>query len=631
MSIITVTGLGHRYSGEAILEDISFSIESNSKIGLVGENGCGKTTLFEILTKRLLPMNGNLHIAKNCKIAYLTQDPEMPNEQTLFSYIMQSNQQILFLQKQIKEAELKLADKYSDLNMVTLSRLQEQFEALDGYNYENEMKTILSHLQFPEKTWTQKLSLFSGGEKTRIQLAKILLQPYDVLFLDEPTNHLDIEMLLWLEKYLIKLLKPFLIISHDRHFLDKVVTKIFEIKEKRMYQYSGNYSFYKTESIIIHNHLLQQYHRQQKEIKRTEDFIRRNMAGQKVKQAKSRQKMLNKMTIINKPSISLGKKMRIQVNDRSGNDVFRIENGAIGYENSILCEQINFNVFYKDRIALIGKNGCGKTTLLKILNDELSLLKGKLYKGSSLNIGYYDQMHINLNHQLTVFDTVKELVPNETQGYIFTYLAKFGFRGDATQKMVETLSGGEKARLYLGVLLHKKPNLLILDEPTNHLDLLTISSLEAALSDYSGTLIFVSHDLYFIKNISTRRFLFKNNSLKESFVDIDNLFKEDFFSVKSSEKKTKKKNISKSKVKKANPIVLKKLMAEIELKSDKIEGINNKIVTLNEQFLLPEICANQKKIVSIKKEINALQKELELLTNIVYELEDKYLEISCEE
>ncbi len=631
MSIITVTGLGHRYSGEAILEDISFSIESNSKIGLVGENGCGKTTLFEILTKRLLPMNGNLHIAKNCKIAYLTQDPEMPNEQTLFSYIMQSNQQILFLQKQIKEAELKLADKYSDLNMVTLSRLQEQFEALDGYNYENEMKTILSHLQFPEKTWTQKLSLFSGGEKTRIQLAKILLQPYDVLFLDEPTNHLDIEMLLWLEKYLIKLLKPFLIISHDRHFLDKVVTKIFEIKEKRMYQYSGNYSFYKTESIIIHNHLLQQYHRQQKEIKRTEDFIRRNMAGQKVKQAKSRQKMLNKMTIINKPSISLGKKMRIQVNDRSGNDVFRIENGAIGYENSILCEQINFNVFYKDRIALIGKNGCGKTTLLKILNDELSLLKGKLYKGSSLNIGYYDQMHINLNHQLTVFDTVKELVPNETQGYIFTYLAKFGFRGDATQKIVETLSGGEKARLYLGVLLHKKPNLLILDEPTNHLDLLTISSLEAALSDYSGTLIFVSHDLYFIKNISTRRFLFKNNSLKESFVDIDNLFKEDFFSVKSSEKKTKKKNISKSKVKKANPIVLKKLMAEIELKSDKIEGINNKIVTLNEQFLLPEICANQKKIVSIKKEINALQKELELLTNIVYELEDKYLEISCEE
>ena len=299
-----------------------------------------------------------------------------------------------------------LSQNHSKANLNRLSKIQEEFEIIDGYNYETEIKLILTSLNFPLYRWQQKIEDFSGGEKTRIKLAKILLQKYDLLLLDEPTNHLDIPMICWFEKYLSNLKKPYLIISHDRYFLDKIIKKIIELENGKVSYYSGNYSFYKEESKLRKLRIQKEIKQQQKLIQRTEDFIQRNMAGQKVKQAKSRLKKLNKLEII--PKIQKGNeiKLNFQSRKRSGNDVYRFENISFGFNDNILAEHINLSIFYRDKIALIGENGCGKTTFLKILNQELMPISGIIKKGASLQIGYYEQMHLELDDSLTVKETI---------------------------------------------------------------------------------------------------------------------------------------------------------------------------------------------------------------------------------
>ncbi len=531
------------------------------------------------------------------------------------------------MHKDIREAEHALAQSNTQENQVQLAELNDRFLALDGFNYENQLEIVLTKLNLLRPLWDRKIALLSGGEKTRTQLARILLEPFDLLLMDEPTNHLDFSMIFWLEKYLPSLGRPYLIISHDRHFLDATVTKIAEIREKRLFLYGGNYSTFEATKERQEETQLRQFKQQKKLIEKTEDFIRRNMAGQKVQQAKSRLRMLDKLERIEKPTTESAVKLRIESNGRSGNDVFRLENCAVGFKNLKLAEHIDLNVFYQDRIAIIGRNGSGKTTLLRTLIGEQPILSGNLYRGASLNIGYYDQMHINLVNGKTIRETIWDLMPGAPQGEVIGYLARFGFYGADLEKYVDVLSGGEKARLYLSVLIMQKPNLLILDEPTNHLDILTVQNLELALQQYTGTIMFVSHDLHFVENVATKKWFFGSGAVEETELSIQELFD---LERKTQKRKgpAEKEQRPASKQQRTNPIILERMMRDIEkLESDideKREMLHQKEIT----YADPAMYSDPDKIKVLQQDILELKEIIAKLTRDKEEMEDQYLELS---
>ncbi|MCF7813688.1 MAG: ABC-F family ATP-binding cassette domain-containing protein [Candidatus Cloacimonetes bacterium] len=630
MSIISLSNISHNFGDAEIFNNISFSLEDNSRIGLVGKNGTGKTTLFKIIMNRILPKRGEIHVAKNRKIVYLTQEPELDETQTLMECVLESRQDWVDLRQKLKTFEKELTHDHSDEKMKKYSNIIQQFELAGGYDFQTEMKLVLTHLKFPENTWYRIIDNFSGGEKTRIQLAKFLLQPFDAILLDEPTNHLDLEMIYWLSSYLNRINKPYIIISHDRYFLDSTVTKIVEIKNKTLHHYGGNFSFYKEESkrrLILQE---KEYKNQQKKLKKMDEQIKQYLIWGRArdsevmfKRAKELEKRRAKIEEIEKPTQAKSINLNIQTNKRSGNDVYILENMSFGFPNKTLAKNINLRVGYQDRIAVLGHNGCGKTTLLRVLNKEIKPLSGIAKKGASLNVGYYDQMHLILDDSLTVQETIWQLVPLETRGYVLTYLARFGFRGDDVDKKVGILSGGEKSRLYLAKLIHQKPNLLILDEPTNHLDINMIDSLEDALLNYDGTIIFVSHDTYFIEKIAQKKWFFRNGSVKETKRSLQDLFaeKEEITkSNKSVKKKTKSQNV--------NPIVLEKLYEDIEKKSSSIMNLEKEILKMEDSFQDPDFYKNDQKVKNLTSQIKA--KKIMLAENKIEleKLEHEYLEMS---
>jgi ATP-binding cassette subfamily F protein 3 len=492
------------------------------------------------------------------------------------------------------------------------------------------MKLVLTHLKFPEKTWNRKIKLFSGGEKTRIQLAKFLLQPFDAILLDEPTNHLDLEMIYWLSGYLNHISKPYIIISHDRHFLDSTVTKIVEIKNKTLHCYRGNFSFYREESLRRKIQQEKEYKNQQKKLRKMEEQIKQYRIWGRArdsetmfKRAKELEKRRAKIQEIEKPSPEKSFKLNIKPGKRSGNDVYILNDIAFGFPNKILAKNVNLRVGYQDRVAVLGHNGCGKTTLLRLLNEEIQPLAGKAKKGASLDIGYYDQMHLVLDDALTVRDTIWQLVPRETKGYVLSYLARFGFRGDDVDKKVAVLSGGEKSRLYLAKLIHQKPNLLILDEPTNHLDIAMINSLEDALLKYEGTIIFVSHDTYFIEKIAQRKWFFRNGTIEETEASLQELFAEKQDTIKT-EKSVKRKTGNQN----INPIVLQKLYEQIEEKSQTVYNLTAEISALENEFHNPEIYRNQQKVKDLTSRIKSQKNILAENQAELDKLEHEYLELS---
>ena len=621
MSLVSLSHISHNFGGDDIFENIRFTIEKNSKIGLVGKNGSGKSTIFNLISKKIIPSKGVVHIAKNRKIAYLIQEPVLNDKQTLYNCVLESNKTFTELSSKLKKAELELSKEHSEKNLNEFAKLQQEFELIDGYNYETEIKLVLTHLNFPKKLWDQRINKFSGGERTRIQLAKVLLQPYDILLMDEPTNHLDIPMIFWLEKYLTNLNKPYVIISHDRHFLDKTITKIAEIKNKKIKQYSGNFSFYQKEVNLRNKQLLIASKRQQKFIQKTEDFIRRNIAGQKVKQARSRLKKLEKLERIEKPRFEKNVNLDFKNIKRSGNEVYILENLSFGFKNNILAENVNLRINYKDKIAVLGKNGCGKTTFLRLLNEEFQPFSGIAKKGASLQIGYYDQLHLQLDDTLSTMDTIWQLAPSEPQGYVLSYLARYGFTGDDVEKKVGILSGGEKARLYLAKLIHEKPNFLILDEPTNHLDLNMIANLEEALQNYEGTIIFVSHDRYLIKKIATKKWFFNNKTIIETEQNLEELF--------SPEKPEKRKKTQKKKKKtgKTNPIILKKILSEIKKTQNLLEIKNEELLSFEGEFYDNSIYSDENKVKSLTEKVKIIKKEIKDVEIVLHNLEEKYLKL----
>ncbi len=623
MSLITLNKISHHYGDKKVLDNISLSLNKDDKIGLIGKNGSGKTTLLQIIAGNLEPSGGEVYRSKGVKIAFLMQDISFKNDDKLYEYIIKSHEQYQDLKKQMAEIEENLSFENNKENLIRLQKIQEQFELIGGYELETKINMVLSSLNFPKDVWYKKLSDFSGGEKTRIQLAKILTEDFDYLLLDEPTNHLDIKMIYWLEKYLRNLNKPFLMISHDRYFLNGTVNKIFHLENAKINIYKGNYSFFEKEYEIIRQNLEKAAKKQTEFIKKTEEFIAKNIAGQKTKQAKSRLKQLENLQKIEVLKNDRDIKLNIKTNDRSGNDVFVLDNVSFSYGNKTILKNINFSIHYKDRVVILGKNGSGKTTLLKLLNSELTPKSGKLKIGSNVKIGYYDQMHINLKSNITVFDTIQELVPFETKGYVLSYLAKYGFRGDDTEKKVNSLSGGEKARLYLAKLIHNHPNVLIFDEPTNHLDISMIKSLENALKDYDGTIIFVSHDITFIKKIANRIFVLDNSFIKEHINDIEEILK--FENDKTEPKQSKKNSQKNNRKKRTNPILLEKKHLEIEEKTIKFEIKKKELDTLQDKFSDAEFMKNTKNVIELNAKISALQKEISALEEELDNLETEYL------
>ncbi len=629
MSIVSVSNIYHSFGVEKLFQALSFSIEHNSKIGLVGRNGSGKTTLFNMFTQNLIPDKGNVHKSKTAKISYLTQEPELDDSLTLKECVLQSRPDHIILNEQLIEAEQKLAQNDSQKNLDHYAQMQQRFELAGGYHFNTEMKLVLTSLNFPKNVWDMKIWNFSGGEKTRIQLATILLQPFDLLLLDEPTNHLDIEMIYWLEKYLSSLNKPYLIISHDRHFLDNTITKIAEIRNYSIDMYTGNYSQYKKQLQMRMELQEKSFRKQQKKIDRMEKQIDQYRIWGRARdsetmfvRAKELEKRLDKIDRSDLPKKEKRIKLNFETEKRSGNDVYTFEKMSFGFPGNTLASNINLQIFYQDKIAILGTNGCGKTTFLKLLNEKIQPQSGSARKGASLQIGYYDQMHLELDNSITVMQTIWQLVPLAPKGYVFSYLAKYGFTGDEVEKQVSVLSGGEKARLYLSKLIHEKPNFLILDEPTNHLDINMISYLEDALSEFDGTIVFVSHDRYFIEKIAKRKWMFTSGTIKETSQKLDDLFFQ-----KEKKKKSENSKLKRSGNKRTNPIVLKKLSAEIEQTIELVNSKTEKLELIELEFSKPDIYNDQQKVKSLTDNIKRIKKEIEDLSDLLDKLENEYLEL----
>ncbi len=628
MSIVSLSNVSHRFGIEEIFKKISFSIEHTTKLGLIGKNGCGKTTLLNFITRKLIPEEGEVFKAKSVKIAYLTQVPKLDTESTLEENVLSSRQDYIQLSEELRKTELALSEQ--EISLERFSQIQQKFEMIDGYNFKTKMKLVLTSLNFPEHVWQQKVKDFSGGEQTRIQLATILLKPFDLLLLDEPTNHLDIEMIYWLEKYLVNLEKPYVIISHDRNFLDKTVSNIIEIRNLDLDLYSGNYSFYKEESkarLELREKTAKKQQNKidklQKQIKQYRIWGRSRDSEKMFARAKELEKRLDKIEKVEPPKKEKAIKLDFVTKKRSGNDVYTFKDMSFGFPKNTLASNINLRIFYKDKIAVLGKNGCGKTTFLKLLNKEIKPLKGIAKKGASLKIGYYEQMHLELDNDKTVKQSLWSLIPQAHREYIYSYLAKFGFIGDEIEKKISVLSGGEKARLYLAKLIHDKPNFLILDEPTNHLDINMISYLEKALQEFDGTIIFVSHDRYFIEKVATKKWMFQHETIEE----VDEKL-EDLFFQKNSPKKTVTNHTKKTrKNKKTNPLILKKLHQKIKHLTKDLENNKNEIKSLEWKFTDAEIYNNEKKLKSLTNKINLLKEEIETQTDKLNQYENEYLDL----
>ena len=511
MILLQTSKLTKLYSGTPILENVQFEVKKGERIAVVGRNGAGKSTLLKMIADEIDFDSGEIHKPQSVILGYFAQSSHVNSNDTIYNEMLSVFAETIKLKGQLEELSLKMAeeDPSSEQYLRIIEQYQNlnhRFELMSGYTYESEINNILNRFKFNEIGFDQKISNLSGGQKTRLALAKLLLQKPDVLILDEPTNHLDIDTIEWLEGYLKKYSGAVVIVSHDRYFIDQIATTVYEIEYRKCTKYKGNYSDYMDQKAVSYASLMKQYEKQQKEISKMEDFISRNIVrASTTKRAQSRRKLLDKMERIEIPKIndkSIG--ITFEIDRRSGNDVLKVEDLTVGYPDQIISDHLDFQINRLDRVALIGPNGIGKSTILKTVAGDLPKLGGEVYYGKSLDMGYFDQEQANLTSNNTVLNEVWNYFPTRLEKDIRTLLGNFLFTGDDVFKTVNQLSGGEKVRLTLCKLMLQKNNFLLLDEPTNHLDIDSKEMLELSLEDYEGTVFFISHDRYFIDNIATR-------------------------------------------------------------------------------------------------------------------------------
>ena len=510
MSLIRLENVTKLYDPDLILDDISVSIEHGDRIGLIGRNGTGKTTLIKIINGMLANFKGKVVSAKGLRIGYLSQEPDLARDCTLRQEMLK-----VFEKRRALEDKMLLLAEEMEMQeaphlLAEYARIQEQHERLGGYDYEHQINRILSGLGFNELDFNLPIRVLSGGQKSRATLAKLLLEAPDLLLFDEPTNHLDINGIEWLENYLnIEYNGAVLVVSHDRYFLDKVVRKMWELAEHKITIYRGNYSKYVETKTVEQLVGERAFKKQQAFIEHEEDFIRRNIAGQRTREAQGRRKKLERLERVEKPKPDAPTlKLNFTPETRGGNDILQCKNLGKAFGEKTVFTDLNFEVYYRDVVGIVGANGTGKTTFFRMILGEESPTEGEMWVGPTLKFGYYTQELEGLDPDNEIIDEIWELRPQQTHGEIRSFLAKFLFSGDDVFKRIGNLSGGEQSRVLLAKLLLANANVLLLDEPTNHLDIPAREALEAALSEYPATLFIISHDRYLLNNLATKLLIF---------------------------------------------------------------------------------------------------------------------------
>lgn len=629
--VLACQNISKAFGTDEIIKNASFHIEANEKVAIVGINGAGKTTLLRIIMEEIPADSGEVIIARGKSIGYLPQNPDIQGNHSIYEEVLSAKAYVISLEERLRDMEERMKSiPPEDLEtfMDSYNKLHHEFEQLDGYTYKSEIAGVLKGLGFSEEDFTKGMQELSGGQRTRVCLGKLLVTHPDIILLDEPTNHLDIGAISWLEIFLSNYRGTVVIVAHDRYFLDKVVNKVIELDRTKVSVYNGNYTAYAEKRAQVREALLKQYYNQQREIKHQEEVIARLKSFNReksVKRAESREKMLDKIERLEKPTEeNTDIKLKLEPRIVSGNDVLKVEHLSKAYPGQPLFTDLDFEIKRGERVALIGDNGTGKTTILKIINEMVPADAGSVTLGANVHVGYYDQEHQVLHMEKNLMEELSDAYPNLTNTEIRNILAAFLFTGDEVFKRVGDLSGGERGRVSLAKLMLSKANLLILDEPTNHLDITSKEILEQALNRYTGTVLFVSHDRYFINRTATRilnltgetlvnylgnydYYLEKCQELTEVYVKP----KEGVMSAASGKEESDTKQDWKQQ--KAQEARKRKHASELKKAEEAIEETEGRIAELEEAFQDPAIATNSARLGELHKEYDDLQRQLEEL------------------
>lgn len=626
--ILACQNISKSFGTDEIIQHASFHVEAYEKAAIVGINGAGKTTLLRIIMGEIPADQGEVVLAKDKTIGYLPQNPDVSGNHTIYEEVLSAKEALISMEEKLRDMESKMnqyqGQELEDF-MESYNRLNHEFELQGGYSYQSEIVGVLKGLGFSEEEFGKHMQELSGGQRTRVCLGKLLVTKPDVILLDEPTNHLDINSIAWLETFLLNYKGAVVIVSHDRYFLDKVVSKVIELDLTKVSVFQGNYSDYAQKRAQVREAQLKQYYNQQREIKHQEEVIAKLKSFNReksIKRAESREKMLDKIERLEKPTeentdIHLHLEPRIV----SGNDVLSVEHLAKAYPNQQLFSDISFEIKRGERVALIGDNGTGKTTILKIINDMIEADGGVVKLGTNVNIGYYDQEHQVLHKEKNLMEEISDAYPNLTNTEIRNVLAAFLFTGDEVFKQIADLSGGEKGRVSLAKLMLSEANFLILDEPTNHLDITSKEILEQALNSYTGTVLFVSHDRYFINKTATRILNLTGKTIVNYIGNYDYYMEkckeltQIYVGKKENEVKAETESSNKLdwKQQKEEQARLRKIENERKRTEEKIEELETHISELEESFSKEEIATNSTKLQEVHEEYAKCQQELEAL------------------
>ncbi len=626
--ILACQNISKAFGTDEIIQHASFHIEENEKAAIVGINGAGKTTLLRIIMGELEADEGEVALAKNKTIGYLPQNPNIAGNRTIYEEVLSARQELIEMQKELIEMERSMSHvtgEELEKLMESYNRRNLEFEQKGGSSYKSEITGVLKGLGFSEEEFTKHMQELSGGQRTRVCLGKLLVTKPNVILLDEPTNHLDIGSITWLETFLLNYKGAVVIVSHDRYFLDRVVHKVVELDRCKVSVFSGNYSDYAVKRAKVREAQLKQYYNQQREIKHQEEVIAKLKSFNReksIRRAESREKMLDKIERLEKPmeehtDIHLNLEPRVV----SGNDVLMVEHLSKSYPGQRLFDDLFFEIKRGERVALIGDNGTGKTTILKIINDMVKADRGTIKLGTNVHIGYYDQEHQVLHLEKTLVEEISDEYPNLTNTEIRNVLAAFLFTGDEVFKRISELSGGERGRVSLAKLMLSEANFLILDEPTNHLDITSKEILEQALNRYTGTVLFVSHDRYFINKAATRILDLTGETLVNYIGNYDYYLEkckeltQIYAPGKENQQKAEAVGSGKAdwKQKKEEQARQRKLENDRKRTENKIEETEQRIQELEEAFSDSEIATNSAKLQELHQEYQEKQKELEIL------------------
>lgn len=628
--ILSCNHVSKAFGTDVIIEDISFHIEDHEKAAIVGINGAGKSTLLKIIIGELAADQGEVVLAKGKTMGYLAQHQDLSSQRTIYEELLEVKRDLIQLEEKIRSLEIEMkhvsGQELEDM-LHTYTRLNHEFELANGYAYQSEITGVLKGLGFLEEEFSKPISSLSGGQKTRVSLGKLLLSKPDIILLDEPTNHLDMESIAWLETYLLNYHGAVIIVAHDRYFLDRVVEKIIELDQSHGTVFSGNYSAYSEKKSMIREAQLKAYLNQQQEIRHQEEVIAKLKSFNReksIRRAESREKMLAKIDVLDKPTeVNDEMNIRLEPDIISGNDVLTVRGLSKSFGNNHLFSGVDLDIKRGERVAIIGNNGTGKTTLLKIINEMLPADSGEILLGSKVHIGYYDQEHQVLHMEKTLFDELQDTYPTLNNTRIRNVLAAFLFTGDDVFKRIKDLSGGERGRVSLAKLMLSNANFLILDEPTNHLDITSKEILEQALNQYTGTVLYVSHDRYFINKTATRIVELTGETFinyignYDYYLEKKELMNQLYVASAPSADAPAQAAVSDTKQdwksQKEEQAKIRKRQNELKKTEAEITSLEERDAQLDEALMDPEISSNVAKLMEIHKEKETIASRLEEL------------------